>query len=264
MMRSIKFKWACLVASVVLSLAAGCATEPPRTELRDVPDAPARATAPPWRKPGLLGPGDLLDVYVWGYPDYTRRAAVSSTGSLPHPMLGEFPVAGKTVAETEQMFRAALSPYIKDPMIRVTVAANRQQRIHVLGEVAKPGVYPLVEADTSLIEALALAGGLSIDARGSNIVVIRDVGKQVEVQTVDFRRITKEADLSGNVALREGDIVYVPASRTADISREASRLSQIVGTLLVLQNATILFQPFLNALRHGTSTTAGNPIVVPN
>jgi polysaccharide export outer membrane protein len=253
-----------LAALVLLALAAGCATEAPQRELRDVSATPSRAVPPAWRKPGVLGPGDQLDIFVWGYPDYTKRATVSPRGTLPHPMLGDLPVAGKTLAETQDTVRAALTDYIKDPVVRVTLAAHRPQRIHVLGEVAKPGVYPMAETDTSLIEALALAGGLTIDARESNVMVVRDVGTQVEVQTLDFRRITQEGDLAGNVALREGDIVYVPASRLADIAREATRLSQVVGALLVLQNVTVLFQPFLNALMHGTTTSSGNPVVVPN
>jgi polysaccharide export outer membrane protein len=253
-----------LAALVFMALAAGCATEAPRSELRDVSATPSRAKAPAWRKPGVLGPGDQLDIFVWGYPDYTKRATVSSSGTLPHPMLGDLPVAGKTMTEAQDVVRAALTDYIKDPVVRVTLAANRSQRIHVLGEVVRPGVYPIAEFDTSLVEAVSLAGGLTIDARESNIMVVRDVGKQVEVQTLDFRRIAQEGDLAGNVALREGDIIYVPASRSADIAREASRLSQVVGALLVLQNATILFQPFLNALIHGTTTSTGNPVVVPN
>ncbi len=224
-------------------------------------DSP-RAQAPAWRQPGVLGPGDQLDIFVWGYADYTRRATVAPNGLLPHPMLGDLPVAGKTVAEAQELIRAALTDYIKDPVVRVSVAANRAQRVHVLGEVGKPGVYPLAEADISLVEALATAGGLTPDARGSNIVVVRDLGKQIEIQTVDFRRITREGDLSGNLVLREGDIVYVPTSRLADISREASQLSQIVSTLLVFQNVTVLWQPFRNALLHGSTSSTGNSIVV--
>ena len=268
--RDAMFSMARCVVALTLALAlpallAACATEAPTLEVRDVPvTATARKAAPAWRKAGVLGPGDQLDIFVWGYPDYTRRATVSSAGALPHPMLGDLQVAGKTVEQTQALVRAALTDYIKDPVVRVTLAGNRSQRIHVLGEVVKPGVYPMAEGDTSLIEVLAQAGGLTPDARGSNIVVVRELDKQVEIRTVDFRRITREGDLLSNLALQEGDIIYVPTSFMADATREASRLSQIVSTLLVIENATVLFQPFTRALLHGTTTSSGNPIVVPN
>jgi len=249
-----------------------CSTEPPRRELRDLPrdataataTSPARKPAPPWRKPGVIGPGDQLDIFVWGYPDYTKRATVSPTGVLPHPMLGDLKVAGSTVSEAQKLVSAALSDYIKDPVVRVTLAANHSQRIHVLGEVMKPGVYPMGEGETSLIEVLALAGGLTPDARTSTIVVVRELDKQVEIQTVDFRRITREGDVLSNLALQEGDVIYVPASYIADITREATRVSQIVSTLLLIENATVLWQPFVNSLLHGAPTSSGNSIVVGN
>lgn len=253
-------QWLCIAVPVLLG---ACASAPPSLERREVSAEAPRAAPTTWRRAGVLGAGDQIDIFVWGYPDYTRRATVAVNGSLPHPVIGELPVAGKTTAEVEQQVRAALTDFIRDPIIRVTVATGRPQRIQVLGEVGKPGVYPLASADTSLIEGLALAGGLTPDGRANSVLVVRDLGKQVEVHTLDFDRITRTGDVLSNIALQDGDIVFVPPTRVANVAREAARISQIIGTVLLFQNITVLWEPFKNALLHG-STTPGNPIVVPN
>jgi polysaccharide export outer membrane protein len=260
--RYLKTAAACVLATLSL---AGCGTSPPSVERRDVTVEPARGAAPAWRRAGLLGPGDQVDIFVWGYPDYTRRATVGFNGSLPYPVVGELAVAGKTLEQVNEQVRLALSDFIKEPVVKVTVATSRPQRIQVLGEVAKPGAYSLPAPDTSLIEALALAGGPTLDARLGNLLVVRDLGKQVEIHTIDYRRITREGDVSGNLRLQDGDIVFMPVAVIADITREASRISQLLGTLLLFQNTTLLWEPFTNALRNrdaAAAASSSNPIVI--
>lgn len=256
------FSWrgACAIASLLL---AGCVTNPPKVEIKDVSAEVPRAAAPAWRRAGLLGPGDQIDIFVWGYPDYTRRATVGFNGTLPYPVVGELAVAGKTVEQLTEQLRLALTDFIKEPVVKVGVVTARPQRVQVLGEVGKPGAYVLPAPDTSLIEALALAGGPTLDARLGNVIVVRDLGKQVEIHTIDYRRITKEGDVSGNIRMQDGDIVFMPVAVIADITREAVRISQLLSTLLLFQNVTLLWEPFTDALRNrNTGQAVSNPIVI--
>lgn len=253
---------ACVFATLSLT---ACVTQPPTVERRDVSVEAPRPASPAWRRAGVLGPGDQVDIFVWGYPDYTRRAIVGFNGALPYPLVGELPVAGLTAEQVTDRVRLALADFIKDPVVKVSVATARPQRIQVLGEVAKPGAYNLPAPDTTLIEALALAGGPTIDARLGNLLVVRDLGKQVEIHTIDYRRVTREGDVSGNIRLQDGDIVFMPVAVMSDLSREASRISQLLGTLLLFQNTTILWEPFTNALRNrnpAAAATSSNPIVI--
>ena len=92
--RTFTMAFACVVAAMSL---AACVTSPPRVERLDVSAESPRAAAPAWRRAGLLGPGDQVDIFVWGYPDYSRRGTVGFNGSLPYAVVGELVVAGKTI-----------------------------------------------------------------------------------------------------------------------------------------------------------------------
>lgn len=240
------------VLVVVLALLAGaCGTRPVQTVVREItPSAPQATVAPAPKKSARLGPGDQVDVFVWGYNDFSRRATVHFNGALPYPPLGEIPVAGKSVTQVEQEIRAALTDYVKEPIVRVSIATLRPQKVHVLGELRNPGVYALSTPNTTLAEAVGMAGGMTIDARQSGVVVVQRTDTQILIHTVDFRRITREGDLASNLVLGEGDVVYVPVTSTADVAREARRISDIIGALLSIETATILFEPFIKALTH--------------
>lgn len=244
--------WYAAVVALAL-LAGGCATDPVGTVVREKSPVVSQAAAPVLKRPTLLRPGDQVDVFVWGYSDFTRRATVTFNGALPHPVLGEIPVAGKSVAQVEQDIRAALGDYIKEPIVRVSIATPRPQRVQVLGEVRNPGVYALSTPNTTLIEAVAMAGGLTVDARPEAVVLVQSTDTQVQIHTVDFHRVVRAGDPAGNLVLAEGDIVFVPVAALADVARDARRISDVVSAALLIQNSVIMFESFLNALTRDTS-----------
>ena len=254
------------VLVIVLALLTGaCATEPVRTVVREKATAAPQATVPALKKSGQLGPGDQVDIFVWGYSDFTRRATVNFNGALPYPVLGEIPVAGKSVTQVEQEIRAALTDYIKEPVVRVSIATLRPQKVHVLGEVRNPGVYALSTPNTTLVEAVGMAGGMTVDAGPSRVLVVHDADTQIQIHTVDFRQITRGGDPAANLVLAEGDVVYVPVAVMADIAREARRVSDIITTLLLIEQSTIIFESFIKALTHAPDRPGApqTTIVVP-
>lgn len=259
----IKLRFAARYAAVtaVALLAGACATDPAvRTVIREKPPVASQAAAPVIKRPTLLGPGDQVEVFVWGYSDFTRRATVTFNGALPYPVLGDIPVAGKSVAQVEQDIRVALGDYIKEPIVRVSVATTRPQRVQVLGEVRNPGVYALSTPNTTLVEAVAMAGGLTADARPGAVVLVQSTDTQVHIHTVDFHRVARAGDPAGNLILAEGDIVFAPVGALADVARDARRIADIVGAVLLIENTAIIFEAFLNALtrdanRLGAPTT---------
>lgn len=247
------------VAALAL-LVAACATDPVRTVVREKPPVASQVAAPILKRPTLLRPGDQVDVYVWGYSDYTKRATVTFNGALPYPVLGEIPVAGKSLAQVEQDIRAGLGDYINEPIVRVSVATPRPPRVQVLGEVRLPGVKELSTPNTTLVEAVAMAGGLTQDARPGAVILVQSTDTRILIHTIDFDRVARAGDPAGNFVLAEGDIVFVPVGVMADIARDARRISDVVSAALLIQNVTIQFETFLNALTHdanrlGTGTT---------
>lgn len=239
------------MAVIMLALVtSACATEPVQTVIRPKPTPAAQVPAQSMMKSALLGPGDVVDVFVWGYSDFSRRATVNFSGALPYPMLGEIPVAGKSVRQVQEEIRVALTDYIKEPIVRVSVATTRPLKVHVLGEVKNPGAYPLSSPQTTLVEAVGQAGGLTTDARQNAIVLVRNAGEEIHIHRVDFRRITREGDLGSNLPLQEGDVIYVPVAYMADIAREARRIVDIVAALVIIENAALLFEPFYKVLTH--------------
>lgn len=198
----------------------------------------------------LLGPGDQVDVFVWGYEDFSKRLTVNFNGMLPYSYTGELKVQGKTVAQVEQELRVALQGYIKNPLVRVTVATVRPIRSHVLGEVRKPGVIALASNESTVLEALAQAGGPNDDAQ-QRVLLVREDADKVYIHSIDYRTLTRDGDLRNNVVLNEGDVLFVPRSGSADVAREARRITDILTPLLLFQQATILWDSFQRALLHG-------------
>ena len=258
-------------ALIVVALS-GCATP-------TLPSAPALATARPAPRPapGTLAAGDQVEVFVWGYDDLTRRATVSYNGTLPYPLLGDVPVSGRSVAQVEAEIRAGIQRYIRDAVVRVSVAGLRPLRLFVLGEVRTPGAVALTSPATNLAEALAGAGGLTQDANEREVLVLREEEGKVLVMPVDYSRMVRgqaapvavatataadgqpaqAAVLPALPGMRDGDIVYVPPSNLAGIARSARRVVDVISpvlaaqqVLLNLQSSTLVWKDFIRAL-HG-------------
>jgi len=143
-----------------------------------------------------LGPGDLIQIHVYGEDDLSVQLRVEKDGSFSYPFLGEVAAQGKTVNELEEHIREALAgDYIVDPDVRVFVQEYRP--FFVRGEVNNPGGYPYVPG-LNVQKAGSLAGGFTGLASQGNIYVVRD-------ETSNRQR--READLDTEVG--PGDIVIV-------------------------------------------------------
>ena len=177
-----------------LMMLGGCAHQ------RVVDQAPAKA------EPYRIGCADVLDVVVWHDPDVSRELPVRPDGVISLPIAGELAAAGKTTAALEQEIRQKLLPFVQDPHVTVIVKEMNSSRVFVTGEVQHPGAYPL-SGRTSLVQAIALAGGLSEFASANSIVVIRKQGKRIPVHYSDL--VSDDGEVPQFV-LEPGDTVVVP------------------------------------------------------
>jgi polysaccharide export outer membrane protein len=157
-----------------------------------------------------LGAGDSIRITVFQNPDLTTEARISERGTIVFPLLGEVPVAGQTAAEAGARIAERLRQgrLIKDPQVNVSVLEVRSRQVSVLGHVGRPGRYPLDAASARLTDILALAGGIAQGGDDTVVVIGTRDGKVARTE-VDLPALYRSGDLSRNVELQAGDLVYV-------------------------------------------------------
>jgi polysaccharide export outer membrane protein len=122
-----------------------------------------------------IGPLDVLDISVFQVPELTKSVQVTEMGTVNLPLVGEIPVAGKTAQGVERDLSNRLgAKYVQNPQVTVYVKEYNSQRVTITGAVKNPGVYP-IKGKTSLMQAVALAGGL-VDVSDSSALVLRTSG----------------------------------------------------------------------------------------
>lgn len=159
--------------------------------------------------PYTLKPGDLLGVSVWGEEELTGEIRVLPDGSISFPLVGRVEVSGKGVTEVEALLEKQLDEYIPAPDVSLSILQPSGNRIYVVGNVEKPGVFGMPTPLTAL-QAIALAGGLTTFADASEIKVLRDGGGGQVTLAVDYPRILAGKRLETNYALQAGDTILVP------------------------------------------------------
>jgi len=175
------------------------AAEPAKESLAEA--APA-AVDP---KTYLIGPEDILLIRVWREPEHSGLVTVRPDGKITLPLIGDIQAAGLTPDKLDAAVTEALSKYINNPDVIVSVQAVRSKRYYVTGEVNRPGAFPLV-TPLRVLEALTLAGGFRDFANKKNITILR--GNQRF--KFNYNDVVKGKNLAQNILLENGDYVIVP------------------------------------------------------
>ena len=170
--------------------------------------------------PLLLGPGDELEITVYGAPDLSGRTRVSETGNISMPLIGYVRVAGMSASEAEAAIEAQLrqNNIVNDPQVSIFAKDFTNSGISVAGEVTKPGFYSAL-GPHRLFDVLQLAGGPTDKA--SNTVTISHRGQE-ETTTVTFSKDPSEM-AANNLELRPGDTVLVPRAGIVYVLGEVTR-----------------------------------------
>lgn len=188
-------------ASLILLITAGCATAGAQVVERTDEDPP-NAYA--------IGPGDVLEISVWKNPELTSTVPVRPDGRISVPLLGDVQAAGMTPLALKQTLTDGYKEYVTAPGVSVVVKEIHSRKIYVTGEVASPGVYDL-QPRAKLMQALALAGGLTPYAKG-RVVVLRDSrdGKGDRRFEIEISSIVSGKKPQDNLLLVPGDTLVVP------------------------------------------------------
>jgi polysaccharide export outer membrane protein len=157
----------------------------------------------------LIGPDDILNIYVWKEPELTRDVTVMSDGRVTFPLIGEIMAKGQTVTGLKQVISEKLKGYLDAPEITVIIKESRSRRIYTIGKLTRPGPYPLAPGMT-VLQALSTAGGFAEWADEKNILIIRREG-QKEVQiSFNYKEFISGKKIEQNILLKPNDTIVVP------------------------------------------------------
>lgn len=211
---------ACWIVPCALILSTGSASA--QTAAPEPADVPAPREAPvSWRERYELGPGDVLDIRMFGKPESLREGIVITPDSrLTYLEASNVDVTGRTVDEARAELEKALQTYYRAPRLIISPREINSKNYTILGKVQKRGVYPLNRPMT-LIEAIARSGGIEIGLFEHRAVELADYERSFVVRhrerlPVDFSKLFLEGDLSQNLPLEPGDYIFLASSVSND------------------------------------------------
>jgi polysaccharide export outer membrane protein len=158
----------------------------------------------------VIGNDDVLAINVWKEPDISRSIPVRSDGKISLPLVGEVQAAGRTPLKLEQDIAARLKNYIGEPEVTVIVQQINSQKFNILGQVSRPGSYPIANAAT-VLDAIALAGGFRDFAKQKAIYLLRQNpdGTQTRLP-FNYKDVVKGKNTAQNIKLQPRDTIVVP------------------------------------------------------
>jgi polysaccharide export outer membrane protein len=160
-----------------------------------------------------LCPSDTFDIVFPYAPEFNTTVSVQPDGFITLTEIGDMHVAGKTVQELIRELTAAYGKILHDPVISITLKDFNKPYFTVGGEVSKPGKFDL-RADTTVTEAIAIAGGFTASAKHSQVLLVRKVSDDwSEVKKVDVKTMLSKGQMHEDIHLRPGDLLYVPKNR---------------------------------------------------
>ena len=187
--------------------------------------AQSRAAIPSQAKTDYqLGAGDTIRVQVFQNPDLMVEARVSENGSISYPLVGEMTLGGLSIASAEKKIADALQKggFIQNPQVNIVLMQIRGNQVAVLGQVNRPGRFPLETANTRLSDMLANAGGAT-NAGDDVAIVVGNRNGRLFRQQIDIPSIFLDEKLQDDIVLQGGDSIYVHRAPVFYIYGETQR-----------------------------------------
>jgi polysaccharide biosynthesis/export protein len=162
----------------------------------------------------IIGPGDMLQVFVWRNPDLTATVPVRPDGKISTPLNEDMTAVGKTPAALARDIEQVLAEFVKAPRVNVivTLPVSSFSQVKVIGQVMKPQSMAFHEGMTVLDVVLA-SGGLAQFAAGNRAKVMRTEGGKTREIRVRLAALVNDGNMSQNLVLKPGDVLVVPESR---------------------------------------------------
>jgi polysaccharide export outer membrane protein len=157
----------------------------------------------------IVGDSDVLHVNVWKEAEVTQTVVVRTDGNISLPLINEVKVSGLTPLQIQELVAEKLKSFLNNPQVTVTVTEIHSKRAFITGEVVRPGTYSL-NAETTVLQLIAQAGGFTPFAKKDNIVVLRTGDGQQMRLKFKYKEVVQGKKTEQNIALHPGDTVVVP------------------------------------------------------
>lgn len=197
------------IAAVCGCLWASTAAQQPATpqELGKADDAPVSSAALP--RDYVIGPEDVLSIVFWQETALSTEAVVRPDGKITLPLLKDVQAAGYTPEQLTDALVKAATKYVSRPNATVIVKQINSRKVFVVGQVAKPGAFPLT-GDLTVLQVIALAGDVLEYARSTNVVIVRREAGGERRFKFNYKQVLKGKNTEQNILLKPGDTVIVP------------------------------------------------------
>lgn len=175
-------------------------------------------------RPYTLGNEDVLQVTVRNQPDFSGNFIIGPDGMIQYNFVGDIQAAGLTKYQLKEVVKRELERFVKAPEVSVTIASYRSKNVFILGEVARPGKYPLDGDSIPLRDAIAIAGLPTREAALRRVYVIKFKAERAVHKKVDLFALLYKGKLKHNLDLAAGDIVVVPSTVPSEVNRALNTL----------------------------------------
>jgi polysaccharide export outer membrane protein len=156
-----------------------------------------------------LHAGDKIEVSVWKEVDLIRKVTVRPDGRFTFPLTGDIQASGRSADEIRADIENRLKRYIPEPVVTVTVEEVQGNRVYVIGQVTRPGMF-VMNPQVNVLQALSLAGGTTPFAKLDSISILRSSGASQKTLPFRYSQVVDGKNLEQNITLESGDVVVVP------------------------------------------------------
>ena len=199
-----------VVGVACLGVAAGAAQQPPATPNGVATPSTAAPTAVMPPAGYVIGSDDILTIVFWRDKEMSAEVVVRPDGHISLPLLNDVQAAGLTPDQLRIDLEKASAKFIKgEPNVSVVVKTINSRKVYITGNVIKGGEFPL-NGNMTVLQLIALAGGLQEYADSKNIVVTRKDGAKDQYFKFNYKDVMKQKNVEQNIALKPGDTVIVP------------------------------------------------------
>jgi polysaccharide export outer membrane protein len=157
----------------------------------------------------VIGAQDVLDINVWKEPEVSRVVPVRPDGKISLPLLNDVPAAGLTPSQLAAQITVSLKKYVTSPQVTVIVTTINSQRIYIIGEVTRPGAFPMLPG-MNVLQGLSSAGGFTQFAKVKSIYVLRMENGKQQKYPVNYKDVVSGKHPDQDISLRAGDTIVVP------------------------------------------------------
>ena len=165
-----------------------------------------------------IGVRDELEIMVWKCPELNAKSVVrAADGMVSVPLIGDVKAQGLTPQELAGSIGEKMAYYVKEPRVAVRVSKFGEKKVFVLGEVMRPGAYRLERGDR-ILDLLANSGGFTDSALQQAVYVIRGGYFDSRTIRVNLGRLVHKGDMTQNIFLEEGDLVYIPVQEIENLN----------------------------------------------